>query len=117
MYPSNRSNLRTLLLGGLAAMGASACCAGPLLVVSLGLGGAWVSNLIALEPLRPLFIALVLLAFGLAFRRLYLVPAVCAPGDSCAVSAVRRRQRLTFWLALLAAAALVTFPWYAGLFY
>ena len=117
MSLSNRSNLGALLVGGLAAVGASACCAGPLLVVSLGLGGAWVSNLTALEALRPAFTVLVLLAFGLAFRRLYLLPADCAPGESCAVPAVRGRQRLLFWLALLAAAALVGFPWYAGLFY
>jgi len=108
-------NLRALLAGGLAAIGASACCAGPLLVVSLGLGGAWVSSLVALEPLRPVFIALVLVAFGIAFRRLYLLP--CAPGESCAVAAVRRRQRWVFWLTLLPAAALVAFPWYAFLFY
>lgn len=114
---SRSTTFRTLLAGGLAAVGASACCAGPLLVVSLGLGGAWVGSLTAMEPLRPLFIVLVVLAFGLAFRRLYLAPAPCAPDQACAVAAVRRRQRLIFWLVLLPAAALVAFPWYAGLFY
>lgn len=111
------SSLRALLVGGLAAIGASACCAGPLLLVSLGLGGAWVGGLTRLEPLRPLFIVVVLLAFAVAFHRLYLGPAACAPGEACAVPAVRRRQRLLFWLALTAAAALVAFPWYAVLFY
>lgn len=111
------SNQRALLAGGLAAVGASACCAGPLLLVSLGLGGAWMTSLTALEPLRPVFIVLAVLAFGLVFHRLYLRPAECAPGEACAVSAVRRRQRLIFWLTLLPAAALATFPWYAALFY
>lgn len=117
MSRSNGSNLRALLVGAVAAVGASACCAGPLLVVSLGLGGAWVGSLTALEPLRPAFMVVVLLAFGIAFRRLYLLPADCAPGESCALPAVRRRQRAVFWLALLAASALVAFPWYASLFY
>jgi len=42
------------LLGGiLAAITASMCCTGPLLLVLLGMGGAWVSGLTALEPFRP----------------------------------------------------------------
>jgi mercuric ion transport protein len=106
------------LLGAvLAGVGASACCAGPLLAVSLGFGGAWLGTLTALAPLRPLFIALTAVLFALAFRRLYLVPAACATGDHCAASAVRRRQRLIFWLVLPAVAALVSFPWYARWFY
>lgn len=117
MSRSAISNWRALLAGGLAAVGASACCAGPLVVVSLGLGGAWVGSLTALEPLRPVFLALTTLAFGLAFHRLYLRPVACAPGEVCAVPGVRRRQRLMFWSALLPAAALVAFPWYAQLFY
>jgi mercuric ion transport protein len=109
--------LRALLAGSLAALGASACCVGPLVAVSLGLGGVWVGSLTALEPFRPLFIALVLLAFGLAFRRLYLLPTDCAQGAACVVPAVRRRQRLIFWVALIPVTALVAFPWYAVWFY
>ncbi|MGH8105891.1 MAG: mercuric transporter MerT family protein, partial [Arenimonas sp.] len=37
----------------LAAIGASACCIGPLVLVSLGIGGAWVTNLTAMEAARP----------------------------------------------------------------
>ena len=47
----------SLLAGVLAAIGASVCCVGPLVLLALGVGGAWVSNLTALEPARPLFIA------------------------------------------------------------
>ena len=39
----------SLLAGAAAAVGASACCAGPLLLVLLGIGGAWGSRLVALE--------------------------------------------------------------------
>jgi mercuric ion transport protein len=113
----NRHPLMQLLAAGLAGVGASACCAGPLVAVSLGFGGAWLASLTALEPLRPLFIAVTVGLFALAFRRLYLSPVACAPGEQCAVAGVKRRQRLIFWLVLLPVAAVVAFPWYAVWFY
>ena len=39
----------------LAAIGASICCVGPLLLLSLGIGGAWVSTLTSMESVRPFF--------------------------------------------------------------
>ncbi|HEY2927772.1 mercuric transporter MerT family protein [Piscinibacter sp.] len=109
---------RSVFAGAAAAIGASACCAGPLLLVVLGVGGAWGSRLVALEPLQPFFIAAALAFFALAFHRLYLKPEAGAPGEVvCAVSAVRRRQRAIFWVVALIAAALMAFPLYAPLFY
>jgi mercuric ion transport protein len=106
------------LLGGvLAAFGASACCAGPLLLVTLGAGGVWAARLRALEPLQPFFIAAALLAVGWAFHRLYIAPRRCASGQACAIPAVLRRQRITFWIALAAIVALTGFPWLAPLLY
>jgi hypothetical protein len=70
----------SIAAGLLAAVGASGCCVGPLVLLGLGIGGAWVAHLTALEPLRPL-LALVAVAFlALAFRGLYLQPARCEPG-------------------------------------
>lgn len=37
-----------LVVGALAAIGASVCCAGPLVLLMLGIGGAWVVSLTAL---------------------------------------------------------------------
>ena len=108
---------KSLFAGAAAAVGASACCAGPLLLVALCVGGAWGSRLVALEPLRPLFVAAALAFFAIAFHRLYLKPEVSAPSEVCAVSAVRRRQRTIFWVVALIAAALMAFPLYAPLFY
>jgi mercuric ion transport protein len=45
-----------LYVGGLAAILASTCCLGPLVLLMLGVSGAWIGNLTALEPYRPLFI-------------------------------------------------------------
>lgn len=107
----------SLLAGLVAAIGASACCAGPLILVLLGVSGAWGARLVALEPLQPLFVAAAAVFFGLAFRRLYRLPQDCPPGETCSVPAVRRRQRVLFWLLGLFAAALMSFPLYAPLFY
>ena len=54
-----------------AATVASACCIVPLLLVSLGVGGAWMSYLTALVPYRPLFIVLAASALVFAFYREY----------------------------------------------
>ena len=42
----------SLVAGVLAAIGASVCCVGPLVLLTLGIGGAWIANLTALEPTR-----------------------------------------------------------------
>lgn len=106
----------SLAAGVLAAIGASVCCVGPLVLLTLGIGGAWIANLTALEPLRPWFIAATVLFLGLAFRRLYLQPQVCEPGAVCAKPIVLKNQRLMFWLVALALLALLSVPWLAPLF-
>jgi mercuric ion transport protein len=109
---------KSSLVGGLfAALGATACCFGPLLLVTLGLGGAWVSSLRMLEPYQPLFLLLTLACIGFAFHRLYLKPRQCDAGKVCAVPAVLKRQRIIFWLVVVIIAALFSFPLYAPLFY
>ena len=112
--PSARTSL---VAGALAALGATACCLGPLLLVSLGIGGVWVGGLGALEPFRPIFIGVAALFFGVAFHRLYIVPRRCAPGEACALPATLVRQKIAFWILLIIAAAMLLFPLYAHWFY
>jgi len=107
----------SLIAGAAAAVGASLCCVGPLVLLALGIGGTWIANLTALEPYRPLFIGLTLLFLGLAFRRLYLVPQVCTPGAPCAAPRTAKRQRLTFWITAVPLLGLLAVPWLAPLFY
>jgi mercuric ion transport protein len=106
-----------LVAGILAAIGASICCVAPLVLLALGIGGAWIANLTAFEPYRPLFIGLTLLFLGLAFRKLYLVPQVCAPGMPCADPQTTQRQRLLFWSVTGLLLGLLAVPWFAPLFY
>lgn len=106
------------MLGGVAAaIGASVCCAGPLLPVVLGVGGAWGSRLLVLEVYQPWFVGAALAFFGYTFFKLYLSPEACAPGEACAIPVVRRRQRAIFWIVAGLAVALMAFPLYAPLFY
>ena len=107
----------SLIAGVLAAIGASVCCVGPLVLLTLGIGGTWVAGLPAMEPYRPIFIGLTLLFLGLTFRQLYLVPQVCAPDTSCAAPRTRARQRLVFWIVAALLVGLLAVPWLAPLFY
>ncbi len=107
----------SLMASVLAGVGASLCCTGPLVFLSLGIGGAWVSHLTALEPYSPIFIGLTLLFLGLAFRRLYRSRQVCAPGTPCADSRLLKRHWVTFWTVAVLLIGLLAVPWVAPLFY
>ena len=103
--------------GILAAIGASVCCVGPLVLLALGISGAWISNLTALEPYRPIFMGLTFVLLGLAYRRLYQVQQVCTPDAVCADPRVLRRQRSLFWIVTVLLLGLLAIPWLVPLFY
>ncbi len=107
---------KQLWAGALAAIVGSLCCVAPLVFVTLGISGAWISQLTALEPYRPILIAITLVFLALAFRQLYVVPARCTPGEVCANPRLQRRQRQIFWAVVVGLAALIGFPWYAPFF-
>jgi mercuric ion transport protein len=108
---------QTLVAGVLAGIGASLCCVAPLVLLSLGIGGAWVANLTVLDPVRPLFIGLALLFIGLSFRQLYLTTQTCETDKPCANYEVIRKQRFIFWGVTIPLLGLLAFPWLAPLFY
>lgn len=112
--PSGRGALAT---GGLAAILASACCLGPLILVTLGFSGAWISNLTALEPYRPIFIGAALLALYFAWRRIFRPAQACLPGELCALPRVRRSYQLMFWVVATLAAVAMAYPYLLPLFY
>ncbi len=103
---------KPLLLATLAAVGASLCCVGPLVLVALGISGAWMAQLTAMEPYRPFFIALTLVFLALAFRKRYFQPRGCRTGQPCNDDSVQRHQRWIFWLASAGLLALLAFPYY-----
>lgn len=100
----------------LSAIGASACCVLPLVFLSLGIGGAWMSTLTSMESVRPFFLVLTLVFIALGFRKLYLVPNNCETGDACASTPVKGNQRIIFWIGSVFLIGLLVFPWYAPMF-
>ncbi len=111
-------NTKMALIGGvLAGIGASACCVGPLLLLSLGIGGAWIAHLTALEPYRPVFIVLAVLFLGLAFRKLYLVPQDCDLEGNCVAVRTQTVQRILFWILVPVTLGLVGSPWILPILY
>ena len=66
-----------LFAGGLAAILASTCCLGPLVLITLGFSGAWIANLTVLEPFRPVFIGAALVALFFAWRRIWRPAVTC----------------------------------------
>lgn len=106
-----------LAAGGVAAILASACCLGPLVLLSMGIGGAWIANLTALEPYRPLFIGVALVALLLAGRRIFRPAADCLPEEVCAVPRVRLGYKLMFWVIAALVLVGLAFPYIAPWFY
>src|SRR5260221_1011259 len=106
-----------LVAGILSAIGASICCVGPLVLLALGVSGAWIGSLTALEPYRPIFFGLALLFLGFAFYRFYLVRPAWSPGSACANPRTLKRQRLGFWIVTVLVLSLIAVPWFAPLFY
>jgi mercuric ion transport protein len=96
---------------------ASTCCLGPLVLLALGVSGAWIGNLTKLEPLRPVFLGVALVALAFAQRRIFRPPTACAPGDVCAMPQVRTTYRVLFWTVAALLSIALAFPFVVPLFY
>jgi mercuric ion transport protein len=107
-----------LALGGvLAAAGAASCCVVPFVLFVLGVGGAWIGDLTALEPYQPLFVAAALGCIGYGAYLVYWRPQpACAEASYCARSASTRLARLGLWSAALLVVIAFGFPRVARLF-
>jgi len=116
--PETPTSSPWLATGGIVgAIIASSCCIVPLVLVMLGLSGAWVSNLTALEPYKPIFLLITAGLIGTGFWQVYR-PAKpdCEEGSLCAKPASRRITKAVLWLAtvlaLLAASVNLWAPWF-----
>ena len=112
-----RTGSGALFVGGLAAVLASTCCLGPLLLVALGLSGAWIGNLTRLEPYRPFFIAAALVALFFAGRRIFRPAQACGPGEVCAVPRTRQIYKLVFGIVSVLVLIAFVFPYVLKFFY
>jgi len=107
-----------LLAGGsvFGALLASSCCILPLVLFSLGIGGAWIGNLTALYPYKPIFVTITLAFLAGGFYMAYRKPkAACEPGSYCATPTSGRVLKISLWGSTLLVAAALAFPYFAPL--
>ncbi len=104
-------------VGGLAAVLASICCLGPLVLVAIGISGAWIGNLTVLEPYRPIFIGAALVALFFAYRRIFRPAQACNPGEVCAVPQVKTAQKIIFVIVAALTGLALAFPYILPMFY
>jgi len=112
-----RTGSGALLVGGLAAILASTCCLGPLILVALGLSGAWIGNLTRLEPYRPFLIAGALVALFVAGWQIFRPTQPCNPGELCAVPRTRRIFKILFVAVSALVLIALVFPYVIKFFY
>jgi mercuric ion transport protein len=105
-------------IGGiLAALGAASCCVVPFALFVLGVSGAWISNLTALEPYQPVFAAVAFGFLGYGFYLVYRKPKVaCAEGSYCAKPGSGRTAKIGLWTASILVVVALGFPRLAPLF-
>ena len=113
--PVERQHL--IAAGGiLGALAASSCCIAPLVLFSLGIGGAWIGNLTALAPYKPLFVAGTAGILGYGLYLVYWRPGqACADGAACARPPSNRFVKLALWLATVLVVAAFAFDYVASL--
>lgn len=117
LMSESKTGRGALFTGGVAAILASTCCLGPLLLVALGFSGAWIGNLTLLEPYRPLFIGTALLAMLFAWRRIYRPASKCKPGEVCALPQVKATYKVIFCFVAALVVIALAFPYILPLFY
>ena len=98
--------------GVLGALAASSCCIAPLVLFTLGIGGAWIGNLTALAPYQPVFIGVTVALLATGYYLVYRKPAVaCGEGEACARPLPRRGVKAALWLATALAVSAAAFPY------
>lgn len=98
--------------GILAALGAAACCVVPFTLFLLGITGAWIGDLTALEPYQPLFAGIAVALVGYGAYRVYRRPeTACAKGSYCARPHSGRLARIGLWSAAVLVVIAVGFPY------
>lgn len=114
---SEAGRQRLVAVGGvLGALAASSCCVVPLVLFSLGIGGAWIGNLTALAPYKPFFVAGTAGVLGYGFYLVYWKPRrACADDAACARPIPSRLVQFALWIATVLVIAAFAFDYVAPL--
>lgn len=103
--------------GVIAAFLSSTCCVVPFAFVSLGIGGAWMSNLTALAPWQPLFLlAAVGLIGGGFYARIRRRKRTFAEGSYCATDWSDQILSTLLWFGVALTVLAALFPFMVSIF-
>ena len=112
----------TLATGGVlgAAFLAASCCLAPALFILFGISAGTLTQLSALEPYRPCFVAVGVVCLAAAAWWIYggreRASAPCTD-ERCAVDSPRqRRTRRLFWISVAVFVTAVSYPYALSLY-
>ncbi len=113
VVPNRRAGL--VAAGGVVgAIAASSCCVVPLLLFSVGIGGAWIGNLTALAPYQPIFVVVTIGILGYGYYLVFWKPRTAyADGSNCASPMSGKVIKSALWAATALVAAASVFPFVA----
>jgi mercuric ion transport protein len=117
---TGKDKRRSLLATGsvLGAILASSCCIVPFALISLGVSGAWIGQLSALEPFKPYFIGVTMFLLALGFWHVYFKkPKPCEDGSYCARPESSRLTQFALWIATALVILATTIDFWAPFFY
>lgn len=110
----NQGKTGVLAAGGIVGvLVTSSCCVLLLTLTLLGVSGAWMSNLRAMSPYQPYFIAATIIVISFGFYRVYWEPRrTCAVGAACARPLTNRLVKTRLWIGTVLVLIAMTFPYW-----
>jgi mercuric ion transport protein len=97
-----------------SALLASVCCAGPLVLAGLGLGGLGLAA--GLATYRPLFIVLTVIFIGTGFYLAYRKRDVTCSDVNCQKVSANIGSKVFLWIMTAAVVALLSKPYWIAVF-
>lgn len=98
-----------------SAMAASSCCVLPLLFVSVGISGAWISSLTVLATYQPIFLAIAAACIAAGFWSIHRRNAAACAGPDCGAPASRRATKAALWAGVVVLLVARSVEWWARL--
>jgi mercuric ion transport protein len=117
---STSAGVKAGLVGGvLAALASVVCWVVPLVLVSIGLTGAWMSTFTVLAPYKWVVIGIALASLGYAGYKIFRVqPAEgCEPDPACAAPRSNLLPRVMFWIVSALVLVAIVSPYLVPLFF
>lgn len=105
-----------LFAGISAAATSSLCCVGPLILLSFGVGGSWIGNLMQFEPYRPIFLVLAIGSFIWAGKLVYQAEKPKEQSQPCENPKSRLHRQIVFWCSLMVSSVFMTSIYWVPIF-